>query len=109
MSFLNRLVVRIFATKIGEDRFGNHYYEGRNTNYLGVKKRYVIYSGKLVEPSKVPPLWHAWLHYLSNDIPSADSKKLPWQREHLPNLTGTKLAYGDGAKAKENYIPWQVK
>jgi NADH:ubiquinone oxidoreductase subunit len=63
-------------------------------NYLNQKKRYVIYNG-IIEPSKVPPLWHAWLHYLSHEIPTKDlnKNKLFWQQGHLPNVSGTKRAH----------------
>jgi len=80
--------------KIGADAFGNVYYEARSelTSY-GVKKRWVIYKG-LAEASKVPPEWHGWLHYTTDELPNQTNRvKYSWLKPHLPNLTGTRLAY----------------
>lgn len=79
--------------KIGEDEFGNCYYIDRNKNHFGYNKRMVIYRGA-PEASKVPPVWHAWLHYNGDAAPTpANIKKYFWQIGYLPNLTGTKFAY----------------
>ena len=91
MSLINKLWIRLFYTKIGEDQFGNLYYSSNEKNYLGINKRYVYYKG-LDESSKVPPIWHAWLHYLSDQIP-ADINLYNWQKPYHPNLTGTKNGY----------------
>ena len=113
MSFLNSLFVNIFNKKVGQDLYGNKFYESKDTDYLGKKRRYVIYNGK-EEPSKVPPLWHAWLHYLSDNIPKEESN-FAWQKLHKPNLTGTKLAFNPGIddqkemKFKNKYNKWQPK
>ena len=40
----------------------------------------------------MPPEWHAWLHY-TTDEPLTDMPRRPWQKPHLPNLTGTPNAY----------------
>jgi NADH:ubiquinone oxidoreductase subunit len=84
---------------VGTDQFGNRYY--RRTD--DPKRRWVLYKGE-PEASKVPPEWHGWLHHSTNDIPPAGLRRRPWQKEHLPNLTGTEYAYkppgGLSAKAK---------
>jgi NADH:ubiquinone oxidoreductase subunit len=51
-----------------------------------------MYNG-LAEPSKVPPVWHGWLHYTSDVIPDKHPLEYAWQKEAQPNLTGTTLAY----------------
>ena len=51
----------------------------------------VIYNG-LAEPSKIPPAWHSWLHYLVDQTPSSAMLTYSWQKAHLPNLTATKMA-----------------
>ena len=90
---MNSLWVKLSSKKIGEDQFGNEYFIGKNTNYLGQPKRFVIYKGKN-ESSKVPPMWHGWLHYLDEEVPLDSTKsRYDWQCEHVPNLTGTKHAY----------------
>ena len=117
MATIGTLLYTFFkGTKVGEDRFGNSYYEAKaERNAIGLKKRWVIYKGT-PEASKVPALWHSWLHYTTNELP--DETKAPrysWLKEHLPNLTGTKHAYmppGDvnsGAKRAAtvaDYQPW---
>ena len=107
MSLINSLWVKLFCKQVGKDQFGNRYFVGKDKNYLGQAKRFVIYNGQ-DEGSKVPPMWHAWLHYLSEDIPG-NNKVYDWQQEYVPNLTGTKHAYNP-AKSNctriETYSKW---
>lgn len=112
MSFINGLWVKFFCKQVGVDQFGNKYFVGNSKNYLGHNKRYVLYNG-INDGSKVPARWHAWLHYLSNELPSEKSQKdYEWQIEHIQNLTGTKAAY-DPSKSKhiklESYSSWRPK
>lgn len=110
MSIINKIFTFLTSTKVGTDQFGNSYYISRfKKDYLGNKARYVIYKG-VAEPSKVPPMWHAWLHYLSDDIVKKE-KPYFWQQPHIPNLTGTKLAYvpaksGVRPAVSADYTPW---
>ncbi len=92
MSFIDKLWIKCFCQKIGIDQFGNSYFSSKNKNYLGRNKRFVVYNGN-GETSKVPPMWHSWLHYISDDIPSNNAKTYDWQQKYEPNLTGTKYAY----------------
>jgi len=76
----------------------------------------VLYNG-IVEASRVPSQWHGWLHHTVATPPQPGEEAVqPWQKEHLPNLTGTDLAYrppgsilrgGQRAKASGDYEPWQ--
>lgn len=109
MSFLNSFLIPILARKVGNDQFGNKYYESNRSDYLGIKKRYVIYNGKILEPSKVPPLWHAWLHHLSAEPPRNETFKFPWQRKYLPNLTGSKLSSSQTKQKTIKYNSWKPK
>ncbi len=111
-----RIAIRLFYTKVGEDAAGNGYYVSRKPDEQGKLRRTVLYKG-LVEASKVPPLWHAWLHYVSNDVPE-QIETYAWQQAPLPNLTGTVLAYlpaghinrgGKRHKATGDYQAWQPK
>jgi NADH:ubiquinone oxidoreductase subunit len=72
---------------VGEDQFGNRYYKEKSGD-----RRWVIYSGD-VEASRVPPEWHAWLHHTVEDAPLGPRKEIPWEKEHIANLTGTPAAY----------------
>ena len=79
-------------TKIGEDEFGNVYYEGGKSSY-GLPKRWVKYAG-YAEASKIPPGWHGWMHHRTNVPPTQeDYKPREWEKPHLPNMTGTPAAY----------------
>ena len=93
MSFMLRLSSALSGRKIGTDRFGNTYYESkRKLPVYGRPRRWVVYAGAELEPTTVPPEWHAWLHY-TTDAPLPETKRYLWQKEHLPNLTGTPVAY----------------
>jgi len=80
---------------VGEDDYGNRYFEDRRTS-LGdahYHRRYVVYKG-LAEPSKVPPEWHGWLHHTLDDPPVDNPlKRRRWELDHKPNMTGTLYAY----------------
>lgn len=74
--------------KVGEDAQGNIYYREKSGD-----RRWVIYNGE-VEASRVPPEWHGWLHYMVALPPSEQPLPVkPWEKDHLPNLTGTAGAY----------------
>lgn len=101
------------GVKVGEDAAGNTYYtekKGRDGMRL---RRWVMYKGG-IEATKIPPEWHAWLHY-TVDQP-LDGAKLVWQKPHETTKTGTSEAYlpsghdskgGQRAKAHGDYQAWQ--
>lgn len=102
---------------VGEDESGNRYYEERGHDPRRRRRRWAIYKG-LAEASKVPGHWHGWLHYTHDAPPPAGgpAKLYPWQKEHLPNLTGTPRAYlpqghilrgGKRAATASDYEPWK--
>ncbi|MEL6610200.1 MAG: NADH:ubiquinone oxidoreductase subunit NDUFA12 [Pseudomonadota bacterium] len=76
------------GVKVGEDSVGNTYYRNADDS-----KRWVMFNG-LAEASRVEPEWHGWLHR-TWDEPPTDRPLVhkPWEKEHLPNLTGTAQAY----------------
>ena len=77
-----------FGEKVGEDADGNVYYQKD-----GGKRRWVIYKGD-VEATRVSPEWHGWLHHTWDETPSeAPLIRKVWEKPHLPNLTGSALAY----------------
>ncbi len=93
MSIGTWLHTKLNGKKVGEDIFGNVYYQHKKSFNGKPHKRWVMYKG-LAEPSKVPPMWHAWLHYMVNDLPeNVNEPRYEWQKEHKPNLTGTVNAY----------------
>ncbi len=80
------------AGEVGDDEFGNVYYEGGKDSE-GRTRRYVVYAD-ISEASLIPAGWHGWMHH-TTDIapPQSDFVKREWHRPHRPNLTGTPLAY----------------
>ena len=76
----------------------------------------MIYKG-IDEASKVPAEWHRWLHY-TGELPPSQRPVAhhSWEKEHVPNLTGTAYAYlppghvakgGERMKASADYEPWR--
>ena len=98
---------------VGTDKFGNRYYQ----NATG-KRRWVLYNGT-VEASRVPPDWHGWLHHTFKEPPTkAPPVVRAWEREHVPNLSGTPAALrprgslaasGERPPATGDYEPWEPK
>jgi NADH:ubiquinone oxidoreductase subunit len=90
-----RLYTWLRGEFVGEDEFGNRYYRtprGKKDPWFGRERRWVIYAG-LAEPSMVPPSWHGWLHNTVDVPPTKESyQPRPWEKPHLPNLTGTPQA-----------------
>jgi len=93
---------------VGQDAQGNKYYEDKKKRRYGKPRRWVMYKS-YAEASKVPAEWHSWLHY-TTDSPLSPSHRYPWEKEHLPNLTGTKYAHKPkglkGLTLRKNYEPW---
>jgi NADH:ubiquinone oxidoreductase subunit len=114
MDLINKIAIYISSKKIGNDEFGNSYFESKKVTNNN-KKRFVVYNG-LAEPSKIPSNWHSWLHYTTNTAPvNINLNKHSWQKIHLPNLTGTKFSYfpsgskkigGHRSKVSSDYQSW---
>lgn len=114
-----KLYTLLFGVKVGNDEFGNIYYQTRNTQRsvgrYNKTRRWVIFNGK-AEPSKVPAEWHGWLHFSFDDVPEVKVKKYNWQKNFTPNLTGTDLRYlpaghseksGKRDRATGDYSAWK--
>jgi NADH:ubiquinone oxidoreductase subunit len=101
---------------VGTDADGNRYYREKKAVRGRRERRWVVYDGQ-PEASRVPPEWHGWLHYMTSEPPPPGGRpKRPWQKEHLPNLTGTEVAYrppgsvlrgGHRQRGTAEYEPWQ--
>lgn len=101
---------------VGTDAEGNRYFRERRPAKDRRQKRWVVYKGK-PEASRVPAQWHAWLHHTVDTVPTEQPRAVkPWQKEHLPNRTGTTQAYrppghdyegGKRARATGDYEPWR--
>ena len=99
-----RIQIFFFGKFVGEDYMGNKYYQSK----LG--RRWVVYNGE-VEASKIPNEWFSWMHYINNNIENNhQTKKYKWQKEHLPNQTGTKNSYHPKKyknAVKKKYNSWR--
>ena len=81
-----------FGKRVGEDEFGNVYYEGGMSSY-GLPKRWVIYKG-YAEASAIPPGWHGWMHHRTDVPPTKDNYVAKeWEKDHRANQTGSPQAY----------------
>ncbi|RZJ17162.1 MAG: NADH:ubiquinone oxidoreductase subunit NDUFA12 [Brevundimonas sp.] len=92
---------------VGTDDFGNRYYLSRdNVSYDGRRRRWVIYNG-YADASKVPAEWHGWLRYTLDEPPTvAPLRRRAWEKDHLPNLSGTPMAWRpSGSLANEGQRP----
>lgn len=78
--------------RIGEDQFGNVYYEG-SQDKEGNPRRWVVYKG-YSEPSTIPAGWHGWMHHRTDTPPSEENYVAhEWEKSHIQNMTGTNEAY----------------
>lgn len=116
MTIGTRIFTLLYGQLVGMDEFGNRYYQHKSSPKKGMRrKRWVIYNG-CAEASKIPAQWHGWMHYTSDTVPVGTSRRYSWQKEHLPNLTGTAGAYmppghilrgGRHAPATADYEAWK--
>ena len=79
---------------MGNGKYGNTYFVKKSNspknNYR--ERRFVSYRG-IVEASKVPQCWNAWLHHVVKEPPVTDQRKPEWIKEHTSNLTGSPYSY----------------
>ncbi len=103
-TFGTRLFTSRKGEKVGEDSQGNTYFREKNGH-----RRWVIYKNGPVEASRVPAEWHGWLHYTVDELPSEQKVvSMDWQKEHLPNITGTVEAHQPKAHTPEpEYEAWR--
>ncbi|KAG8332649.1 probable NADH dehydrogenase [ubiquinone] 1 alpha subcomplex subunit 12 [Homalodisca vitripennis] len=89
------------GTFVGEDDYGNKYYE--NNNYFLGRNRWVNYADSVFldyDASQVPAEWYGWLHYRTDLLPHQDPSrpKYPWMARHTENMTAT----------REQYVPYST-
>lgn len=116
MTISTRLSTFFCGKLVGTDAFGNRYYRAKRRRGRQRERRWVLFNG-LPEPSKVPAEWHGWLHHTTDDPPAEVRRSAyRWEKQHLPNLTGTVNAYAppghllrgaDRAATTSDYEPWQ--
>jgi len=95
--------------KVGEDAEGNRYFHNKDDS-----RRWVIFNGD-IEASRVSPAWHGWLHHTFDNHPEdTPLAQKEWEKDHLPNLTGTSAAYAPAGSLRQakpadrrDYEAWQ--
>lgn len=99
------IYTKLCGALVGIDEFGNRYY----TSKAG--RRWVVYSG-VGDASKVSPRWHGWLHFSCDVL----EKKVNFQKEYVPNTTGTINCYRKkdsvdciAPQSLHAYTAWQPK
>ena len=89
---------------VGQDSFGNKYYKNKSG------KRWIIYKNE-IDASKIPNDWYSWMHFIKNKIENShELKKYEWQKNHLPNQTGTERSYHPNKKnnaTNKKYKVWK--
>ncbi|KYM79897.1 putative NADH dehydrogenase [ubiquinone] 1 alpha subcomplex subunit 12 [Atta colombica] len=98
------------GTLVGEDKYGNRYYEN-NIHFIG-RNRWVIYADKVglnYDGSQVPPEWFGWLHYKTDLPPHEDPSrpKYKWMMDHQQNMSGTDQAYMPYSTTRPKIEPWR--
>ena len=99
---------------VGEDDFGNKYYETDVPEEIHWRTRWVEDSdwNMSVDMSKVEPGWHYWLGYGTNTPPNklpADQKTVrayPLPDKHRKNFTGSPGAFVTYNTAKPKHTAW---
>ncbi|KAK0397919.1 hypothetical protein QR680_002338 [Steinernema hermaphroditum] len=77
------------GTLVGEDKFGNKYFE--DNSFFMPRNRWVQYPDRVwldYDASQIPPEWHRWLHHISNETPVEKPPNNPhWVLQHEENLS----------------------
>tara|TARA_B100000900_G_C19953080_1_gene462487 strand:- start:43 stop:399 length:357 start_codon:yes stop_codon:yes gene_type:complete len=93
-----------FGKLVGKDKYGNKYYKNRKD------QRWVVYADN-IEATKITSQWYLWMHHTTNEIPSNESKRFNWQKDHQENLTGTVNSYKPNkinkSDNKKRYESWK--
>ncbi|HZP98443.1 MAG TPA: NADH:ubiquinone oxidoreductase subunit NDUFA12 [Reyranella sp.] len=115
MTFGTWLFTKMRGELVGTDAEGNRYFQDKKAPVGRRRKRWVLYKGE-VEASRVPPDWHGWLHYTTDQVPPQGGlPRKPWQKDHLRNMSGSAQAYRppgstlatSGDKPKPSYEAWR--
>ncbi|EDK44568.1 NADH:ubiquinone oxidoreductase, B17.2 subunit [Lodderomyces elongisporus] len=97
---------------VGEDDFGNKFYETDAPEEIHMRTRWVEYNSWHPDMSQVEPGWHYWLGYGTNTPPNAlpEDQKVhrayPLPAKHKPNYTNTAGAYVTYNTAKPKCQSW---
>ncbi|XP_071961084.1 NADH dehydrogenase [ubiquinone] 1 alpha subcomplex subunit 12-like [Antedon mediterranea] len=83
------------GTLVGEDQFGNKYYE--SDRYFVGRHRWVSYTRNRFwdyDSTQIPPEWHRWIHCMTDQPPSSNPLEKPkFYMEHTENFSGSNRRY----------------
>ncbi|KAF9535004.1 NADH ubiquinone oxidoreductase subunit NDUFA12-domain-containing protein [Crepidotus variabilis] len=99
---------------IGQDQFGNKYFENRNgEEEVPGRHRWVDFAQHDYNASQVPPEWHSWLQHIRKEAPTNDpviqNLTPPWKAPYYENLTGTRGAYRPYNTVAPKINAWEPK
>ncbi|CUM67716.1 uncharacterized protein PRCAT00005421001 [Priceomyces carsonii] len=99
---------------VGEDDYGNKYYETNVPEEIHLRTRWVEYADWGIDISKVEPGWHYWLGYGINTPPNKLKGDLKAVRsypvkKHDMNMTGTPGAFVTYNTSKPKFEAWAPK
>lgn len=96
------------GTLVGEDDFGNKYYE--NPYYFVPRNRWVEFNEKRwldYNASQIPPEWHRWMTHMTEYPPTVEKPvHHSWMLPHQENMTGTPNAYMPHSTVKPKIQAW---
>ncbi|XP_019872004.2 probable NADH dehydrogenase [ubiquinone] 1 alpha subcomplex subunit 12 [Aethina tumida] len=97
------------GTCVGEDKFGNKYYE--NKEFFYGRNRWVEYAPYYrfeYDASQIPAEWYGWMHYKTDRLPSEDPSRpcYDWMLEHTENLSGTTAQYMPYSTTRPKISAW---
>ena len=99
------------GTLVGEDDFGNKYFE--NPYYFFPRNRWVEFNEKRgldYNASQIPPEWHRWMTHMTEYPPTIEKPvKHPWMLPHQENMTGTPDAYMPHCTTRPRIQAWTSK
>uniref|UniRef100_A0A1I8AUU2 NADH dehydrogenase [ubiquinone] 1 alpha subcomplex subunit 12 n=1 Tax=Steinernema glaseri TaxID=37863 RepID=A0A1I8AUU2_9BILA len=103
------------GTLVGEDKFGNKYYE--DNSFFMPRNRWVQYPDRVwldYDASQIPPEWHRWLHHIGNETPVEKPPNNPkWVLDHEENLSiipeKKYIPYSTTRAKVEGWMPGQSK
>ncbi|XP_035774991.1 probable NADH dehydrogenase [ubiquinone] 1 alpha subcomplex subunit 12 [Anopheles albimanus] len=97
---------------VGQDKYGNKYYEDPSQFYG--RNRWVEYAPHFnleYDGSQIPADWFGWMHYKTDLPPNRDGNRpqYPWMMDHSENVSGRKEAYMPYSTTRPKIEAWDPK
>ena len=105
MSWGTKIYTWLYGNLVGKDEFGNLYYSSLKDFSDKNARRWVIYNG-IIEATKIPPHWHAWLHKSIDAPPLKYSHKYDLKGEKRHETLIQQYLLNDDTEFSEKPILW---